>query len=54
MGKTYPYSRPWFFFDQDGTLNQWRWIDKSIVATPGYFRTVVPHEQVIEAAALLS
>lgn len=49
-----PYSAPWFFFDQDGTLNQWRWIDISVVATPGYFRTVIPHENVICAAKMLN
>lgn len=48
-----PY-RPWIMFDQDGTLNQWRWIDVSIVATPGYFRTVEPHKQVIGAAKILN
>ena len=53
MGK-YTYSAPFIFFDQDGTLNQWRWIDVSIVRREGYFRTVLPHTNVIEAAAILN
>jgi len=54
MGNRSFLNHPGFFFDQDGTLNQWRWIDVSIVAAPGYFRTVEPHNEVIGAAAILN
>lgn len=50
----FQYNEPWFFFDQDGTLNKWRWIDRTVVASPGYFRTVIPHENVIKAAMILN
>lgn len=50
----FQHNEPWFFFDQDGTLNQWRWIDQAVVASPGYYRTVIPHENVIRAAAILN
>lgn len=47
-------NRAGFFFDQDGTLNQWRWISVDVVATPGYFRSVKPHSDVISASAILN
>lgn len=45
--------KPWIFFDQDGTLNEWRWIETAVVRRPGYFRTCVPRRSVIGAVSLL-
>ena len=44
---------PIIFFDQDGTLNKWRWIDISEVKKEGYFKSVLPHENVIDASHIL-
>ena len=44
---------PWIFFDQDGTLSEWRWIEVLAVRQPGYFRGVVPRGRVIGAAGIL-
>lgn len=46
-------SLPWILFDQDGTLNAWRWIDVRVVRKSGYFRSCVPHQSVIDAAGIL-
>lgn len=45
---------PAVFFDQDGTLNKWRWIDINLVKQEGYFKTVKPHTNVITASDILS
>ncbi len=45
--------RPGIFFDQDGTLSRWRWIDIEEVRREGYFRTVVPQRNVITASSIL-
>lgn len=45
---------PAIFFDQDGTLNKWRWIDIDLVRKDGYFKTVIPHHNVITASCIIS
>lgn len=52
MGSNF-LTRPGIFFDQDGTLNKWRWIDVELVKAPGYFLTVEPHQSVIDASLIL-
>ena len=44
---------PIIFFDQDGTLNRWRWIDINEVKKEGYFKSVLPRENVIDASHIL-
>ena len=53
MRDVFLYS-PAIFFDQDGTLNKWRWIDINLVRKNGYFRTVEPHKNVINASCIIS
>ena len=45
--------KPGVFFDQDGTLSTWRWIDIEEVKKEGYFRSVQPHRNVIMASNIL-
>ncbi len=45
--------QPGVFFDQDGTLSAWRWIEIEEVKKDGYFRSVVPHGNVIMASNIL-
>lgn len=44
---------PSFNFDQDGTLNAWRWIPLEEVRKEGYFKTVLPHKEVINSSKIL-
>jgi len=44
---------PTFNYDQDGTLNQWRWLPLDEVRKDGYFRTVLPHMEVIKSSQIL-
>ena len=41
------------YFDQDGTLSVWRWVDLSVVRKKGYFLSVEPRENVILASYYL-
>jgi len=52
MGSNF-LTRPGIFFDQDGTLNRWRWIDVELVRASGYFLTVEPHQSVIDSSEML-
>ncbi|MCR4617264.1 MAG: hypothetical protein K5669_03625 [Lachnospiraceae bacterium] len=45
--------RPAVFFDQDGTLSEWRWIDIEYVKKEGYFKSVNPHANVIDSSRIL-
>ena len=53
MRKEY-FSEPAVFFDQDGTLSCWRWVDIDEVKKEGYFRSGLPHDNVITASGILT
>lgn len=44
---------PSFNFDQDGTLNKWRWLPLEEVRKEGYFRTTEAYETTIDASRIL-